>query len=88
MVGAIVKTYNEYSNPVKTNVEEVHTNVDQQNKVESEVHEKSYLEEVYSNPFFEDPSDMWLSSSREEESLLKKKQKSKLKLKLKKHKNK
>ena len=57
---------------------------------QEKVKDKTYIEKVNANPFFEDSSDMWLSLTREEaeteEMLLKRKQKSKLKLKLKKKK--
>ena len=87
MVGAIVRSYKETPNPVETTTEEIPNIVgtDEDKNIEIEVKEKSYLEEVYNNPFFEDPSDMWLSSYREEaeidDVLLKRKQNSKLKLK-------
>ena len=42
------------------------TSVDEDKKIEIEVNDKSYLEEVYSNPLFEDTSDMWLALYREE----------------------
>ena len=81
IVGAIVKTNYESSKPIET---------DQEKQLAPEVNDKSYIEEVNANPFFEDSSDMWLSLTREEaeteEILLKRKQKSKLKLKLKKKK--
>ena len=51
---------------------------------EEDNRELSYLEMVYRDPFFEDPSDMWKPHHREKaemEQMVLRKQKSKLKLK-------
>ena len=83
IVGAIKKTGHAPSTPSTpfTTTVDVNKIVERD---EEENRELSYLEMVYRDPFFEDPSDMWKPHYREKadmEHMVLKKQKSKLKLK-------